>query len=70
MWLVKAIEHMIHTGRPAYPVERTLLTTGIIDAAMRSLAEQGQRIETSQLDTAYAASAWAHAPGLPPPPRS
>ena len=68
-WLVKAIEHMVHTGEPAYPVERTVLTTGIIDAAMRSLAEDGKRIETPQLDITYHASHWGHAPGRPPKPQ-
>jgi hypothetical protein len=69
-WLVKAIEHMIHTGKPAYPVERTVLTTGIIDAAMHSLAQEGERIETPQLEIAYRAANWAHAPDRPPAPRA
>ena len=68
-WLVKAIEHMIHTGRPAYPVERTVLTTGMIDAAMHSLVRQGKQIRTPGLDIAYQASDWAHAPGRPAEPR-
>ena len=68
-WLVKAIEHMILTGKPAYPVERTVLTTGIIDAAMRSLAHEGKHIETPQLNIAYQPSNWGYAPGLPPKPR-
>lgn len=68
--LVKAIEHMIHTGEPAYPVERTVITTGVIDAAMQSLAGAGRRIETPQLDIAYHPAEWAHAPGLPPKPRT
>jgi len=68
-WLVKASEHMVHTGKPSYPVERTVLTTGIIDAAMRSLSKEGKRIETPLLNIPYRAITWAHAPGSPPKPR-
>ena len=69
-WLVKAIDHLINTRKPAYPVERTVLTTGIIDAAMRSLAQAGKRIETPQLDMGYRAAEWAPAPDRPPKPRN
>src|SRR5207302_7417337 len=47
--LVKAIEKLIATGHPAYPVDRTLLTTGILDALMTSHHEGGKRIETPHL---------------------
>ena len=63
-YLVKAIEHMVRTGKPAYPVERTLLSTGIINAAMRSYAT-GKPIETPYLDVAYEAVDWPIAPGKP-----
>jgi len=69
-YLVRAIEHLIRTGKPPYPVERTLLTTGVLHAAMRSIAAGGKRIPTPELERlAYRPSRWPHAPGRPPRPR-
>lgn len=68
-WLVKAIEPMIHSGEPSYPVERTLLTTCVLDASLHSLAQGEKRIETPHLDIAYTPTDWPHAPGRPPPAR-
>lgn len=63
-YLLKAIEHLIRTGQPAYPVERTLLSTGIINAAMRGIVT-GKPIETPYLDIAYQPVDWPYAPGKP-----
>ena len=66
---VRAIEHMIHTGEPAYPVERTLLTTGVLDSVMHSLAQDNKLLETPHLAVAYQPVDWPFAKGVPPPPR-
>ena len=60
-YLVRAIEETFHTGKSAYPVERTLLTTGILDRVMHSLAREGQRFETPELAVTYAAAEWPFA---------
>ncbi len=67
-FLVKAVESMIHTGKPAYPVERTLLTTGVLDAGLHSLAE-GVGKETPYLAIEYQPADWPFAKGRPAPPR-
>lgn len=63
--LLKAIEHTVHTGRPAYPVERTLLTTGVLDAIMRSAAEGHRLVKTPELAVRYTPSDWGFARGVP-----
>ncbi len=67
-YLVKAIDEMIHTGKAPYPIERTLLTTGILDAGMNCLAGESKR-ETPYLDVRYQATDWPFAPGVAPEPR-
>jgi hypothetical protein len=47
--LAHHVETMFLTGKAPYPVERTLLTTGILAAAVESLAKGGTRIETPHL---------------------
>lgn len=52
-YLLRAIDNMIQTGHASYPVERTLLTTGILDAVMASKAERNRRVETPYLNVKY-----------------
>ena len=49
------IEEMFVTGRPTYPVERTLLTSGMTIAAVDSLHQSGAVIETPQMEVRYSA---------------
>jgi len=60
-YLVRAIDETFHTGKSAYPVERTLLTTGILDRVMHSLANDGLRLATPELAVSYSAVDWPFA---------
>jgi hypothetical protein len=60
-YLVKAIESLVQSGHAPYPVERTLLTTGILDAVMTSRAEKNRRVETPHLKIEYQPTEWPFA---------
>jgi hypothetical protein len=51
------IEKLLEHGKAPYPVERTLLTGGALEAAMESHYRRGSRVETPQLEVRYAAPA-------------
>jgi hypothetical protein len=51
--LMSKAEETFLTGRAPYPVERTLLTTGLVEAGVRSLGEGQKRLETPHLAIRY-----------------
>ncbi|MEO7650040.1 MAG: hypothetical protein ABIZ80_06200, partial [Bryobacteraceae bacterium] len=55
--LIQAIEKMFESGKPTYPVERTLLTGGILEEILNSRADNHKRRETPHLAVKYAAPA-------------
>jgi hypothetical protein len=66
-YLLEGIEAMMHTGAPAWPVERTLLTSVLLDALLTSKLQGGKRLETPSLAIAYRnPHDWRQPP--PPPP--
>lgn len=57
-YLVRNIEEFFRSGEARWPIRRVLLTTGVLDAAMRSrhasaVAGEPRPIETPELDIAY-----------------
>jgi hypothetical protein len=53
--LVQAIEQMFESGKPTYPAERTLLTSGTLEAILNSKFENHKRLETPHLSVKYTA---------------
>lgn len=51
--LSHAIQHHFRTGKPPYPVERTLLVTGMLEAAMKSRFRKGAVLKTPHLEFGY-----------------
>ncbi len=51
--LAVRVEEFLATGRPPYPVERTLLTGGVLDYVHESRAQGHKRLETPDLDVSY-----------------
>jgi len=66
-WLLNGIERMIFTGKPSWPVERTLFTSGALHALLVSEKEEQRRVETPYLMLSYTPN-WRWADPPPPPP--
>jgi hypothetical protein len=55
--LVSKIEEMFATGKAPYPVDRTLIVSGILEACLTSRLQGRKRLETPQLAVKYRAPA-------------
>jgi hypothetical protein len=64
-YLVRNINRFFRTGIAPYSASRTLLTTGIADASLRSVAAGGARIDTPTLHISYKAFDDFHPPIRP-----
>ncbi len=51
--LAVKLEDFFASAKPPYPIERTLLTGGILDVALESRLKKGKRLETPDLDLEY-----------------
>jgi sugar lactone lactonase YvrE len=61
------VEKMMQTLKPTWPVERTLLTSGVLDALLISKRDGGKPLATPWLDVQYQ-SKWDWRQPPPPPP--
>ncbi len=66
--LVRAIEAMMLTYHAVYPVERTLVTTGVLEAVFVSRSRNNQPIRTPHLDIRYQPTGWPFATDRVPEP--
>lgn len=60
------IESMMLEGKPAWPVERTLLTSGTLDALLQSYTQGGKAVDTPHLRVRYRPT-WRWREPPPPP---
>lgn len=58
--LVRQIEELFDTGTAPYPVERTLLVSGILESCLTSRIEGQKRLPTPQLAVQYRPSRQSH----------
>lgn len=68
-FLLEGAEKMFHTGQPTWPAERTLITSGALDALLISKKQGGKPVETPYLDIDYKTDWDWKQPRNPPPGR-
>jgi hypothetical protein len=51
--LASRVEHFIESRSAPWPIQRSLLTTAVLNAAMESHYRRGNRLETPELDICY-----------------
>ncbi len=64
---LRGVEKMMQTLKPTWPVERTLLTSGLLDALLISKRDGGITLATPWLDVQYESN-WDWRQPPPPPP--
>lgn len=52
--LARHVETFLATGKPPYPVDRTLLTSSMLDHLLESRVQKSRRLETDDLSIRYA----------------
>ena len=67
-YLLKGAEQMYQTGKPAWPVERTLMTSGQLDSLLVSNKRGGEWIDTPHLAKIKYESVFDWKQPPPPPP--
>ena len=68
-YLLQGIEQMVLNGKPTWPAERTLLTTGVLHSLMVSKQRAGELVLTPQLAIEYTTDWTWQEPAAPPPGR-
>jgi len=67
--LLKGVEQMMHTGKPTWSTERTVMTSGLLDALLTSKRDGGKYIETPFLNIKYK-NEWNWQEPAPMPPNT
>ncbi len=66
---LKGFERLVQTGQSLWPTERTVLTSGLLDALLISRRDGGRGVETPHLGIRYPSSQRWQQPPPPPPDR-